>query len=259
MDFGLRGKNAIICASSRGLGRGCAEALAQAGCHVVLNGRDEKALGEAVLAIKSKADVTVTAVAADVSTPEGRAALLSACPQPDILVNNNGGPPRKNFGDLSLDDIQAGVQQNMMTPIALIQSVIQGMCERNFGRIINITSASVLMPIPGLDVSSGARAGLTGFLAGVSRTIAHHNVTINNILPGKIDTDRLRAGFKWREDATGIPAQDHAAEEAAQIPAKRFGTPEEFGALCAFLASDKAGYITGQNILMDGGLFNRAF
>lgn len=259
MDFGLAGKKAIVCASSRGLGRGCAMALAEAGCQVVINGRNPETTGATAEEIRERTGVEVTPVVADVSTAEGRDALLSACPDPDVLVNNNGGPPRKDFSELTQADIEAGLQQNMITPLALIQAVCGGMCDRGFGRIINITSASVVMPIPGLDVSSGARAGLTAFLAGVSRTIAHHNVTINNILPGKMDTDRLRAGFKWREEKTGVPAADHAAEEAAAIPAKRFGTTDEFGALCAFLASDRAGYITGQNILMDGGLFNRAF
>ena len=197
MDLALKGRKAIVCASSRGLGRACAEALAEAGCDLVLNGRNEQTLAETAKAVRQAFNVRVDAVAADVSTAEGQAELLSACPAPDILVNNNGGPAFKDFRLLDRDAILQGVTQNMVTPLELIKAVIDGMVERRFGRIVNITSTSVYAPIPGLDLSSGARAGLTAFLAGVARTVAASNVTINNILPGAFDTDRLRSGFAF--------------------------------------------------------------
>jgi 3-oxoacyl-[acyl-carrier protein] reductase len=259
MDLGIRGRRAIVCASSRGLGRGTAFALAAEGCDLVINGRDRIALEATASEIAGRHKVKVEAVAADVSTREGQKALLAACPSPDILVNNNGGPPRRDFRDLDRDQIIAGVIQNMVTPIELIQAVIGAMSERRFGRIVNITSFSVLMPIPGLDVSSGARAGLTAFLAGVCRDVADRNVTINNVLPGRMDTDRLRSSFRGEAEKTGIPADELAQRSADGIPAKRFGTAEEFGRICAFLCSAGAGYITGQNILVDGGLFPGAF
>jgi 3-oxoacyl-[acyl-carrier protein] reductase len=259
VDLGIRGRKAIVCASSRGLGRGVAFALADAGCDLVLNGRDGKSLEATRDQIAARHGVNVAAVAADVGTREGQAALLAACPAPDILINNNGGPPRRDFRELDREKILAGVVQNMVTPIELIQAVIDGMAERQFGRIVNITSFSVLTPIPGLDVSSGARAGLTAFLAGVSRQVAHRNVTINNALPGRMDTERLRSSFRAESERTGAPADGLAAQSAAGVPARRFGNAEEFGAVCAFLCSVQAGYITGQNILVDGGLFPGAF
>ncbi len=259
MDLGISGKKAIVCASSRGLGRGCATALAEAGCAVVINGRDKAVLAATAEAIRAATGVTVTAVAADVSTAEGRAALLEACPAPDILVNNNAGPPRRDYTELDREAMIAGVIANMITPIELIQAVMPGMAERGFGRIVNITSLSVYMPIEGLDLSSGARAGLTAFLAGVCRTVADRNVTINNILPGKFDTDRLRGGFERGAKAAGIPVEQEVARQKQAIPAKRFGTSEEFGQACAFLCSAQAGYITGQNLLLDGGLFPSGF
>ena len=258
MDLGISGRKAIVCASSRGLGRACALALAEAGCDIVINGRDDAALAGTEAAVEA-AGGTATIVKADVSTPEGQRALLAVCPAPDILVNNNGGPPRKDFRTLDRAAMLEGVTQNMVTPIELIQAVIDGMAERGFGRIVNITSASVRMPIAGLDLSSGARAGLTAFLAGVCRTVADKNVTINNILPGKFDTDRLRGGLRWAADNSGKPYEEVAAAQAAEVPANRFGNPEEFGKACAFLCSTHAGYITGQNLLIDGGLFNGAF
>lgn len=259
MDLGIRGRKAIICASSRGLGRGCAEALARAGCEIVINGRDEAVLENTAIAIRGATGATVTPVIADVGTPAGQKALLAVCPDPDILVNNNGGPPRRDYRELDRENMIEGVVQNMVTPIELIQQVVDRMCERNFGRIVNITSLSVRMPIEGLDLSSGARAGLTAFLAGVSRTIADRNVTINNILPGKMDTDRLRGGLRMAAEKAGRTEVEVAAAQAAEIPAKRFGTAEEFGDACAFLCSRQAGYITGQNLLLDGGLFASAF
>lgn len=259
MDLGISGRKAIICASSRGLGRGCAVALAEAGCDVVVNGRDQRALEQTAAHIAERFPVAVKAVLADVSTPDGQAALLEACPSPDILVNNNGGPPRRDFRELDREKILAGVVQNMVTPLELIRAVVDSMIERRFGRIINITSFSVLAPIPGLDLSSGARAGLTAFLAGVCREFADKNVTINHLLPGKMATDRMTAGWKWASERTGRPVEELAAESIAGIPAKRLGTPEEFGQTCAFLCSVHAGYITGQNILIDGGNFAKAF
>ena len=252
MDLGIKGKKAIVCASSRGLGRGCALALAEAGCDLVVNGRDSKALAATAAEIRDRFAVGVVEVAGDVSDPAMQAELIAACPAPDILVNNNGGPPRREFSDLTRQMILDGVTQNMITPIELIKAVIDGMTGRGFGRIVNITSLSVYVPIPGLDVSSGARAGLTSFLAGIARTVASRNVTINNLLPGKLDTDRLRGP----KDVD--PAQ-HKARLAADIPAARLGTAEEFGQICAFLCSVHAGYLTGQNIPVDGGLYTSAF
>ncbi|MBA5777730.1 SDR family oxidoreductase [Stappia sp. F7233] len=259
MDLGIAGRKAIVCASSRGLGRGTAEALAGAGCEVVINGLDAARLDKTAAEIHSRYGVTVTAVAADVSTPEGQAAILAACPEPDILINNNGGPPRKDFRELDREAMLQGVIQNMVTPIELIQQVADGMAERGFGRIVNITSLSVRMPIAGLDLSSGARAGLTAFLAGVCRQFAAKNVTINNVLPGKMDTDRLRGGFERAASQTGAAIAEIRAAQAAEIPAARFGSAEEFGQICAFFCSAHAGYVTGQNILVDGGLYPAAF
>jgi 3-oxoacyl-[acyl-carrier protein] reductase len=185
--------------------------------------------------------------------------VLAACPSPDILVNNNGGPPFKDFRELDRQAMLDGVTMNMVTPIELIQKVIDSMIEKKFGRIVNITSMSVKMPVPGLDLSSGARAGLTAFLAGVARTVAHHNVTVNNILPGFFDTDRLRGGFNAWAQNNGITVEEVAKQRSEQIPAKRFGDHMEFGRACAFLCSAHAGYITGQSLLIDGGIYNSAF
>ncbi|MEO1200808.1 MAG: SDR family oxidoreductase [Pseudomonadota bacterium] len=259
MDLGIAGRKAIVCASSRGLGRATAFALAEAGCEVVINGRDEAALAKTASEIGSRTGATVLPVAADVSTPEGQVALLAACPDPDILINNNGGPPRRDFREIDRDAMIAGVTQNMITPLELIGAVVDGMAERGFGRIVNITSASVKMPIEGLDLSSGARAGLTAFLAGVCRQFADRNVTVNHVLPGMFDTDRLRSGFPASAQQLGISEDEVAQTRRDTIPAKRFGSPEEFGHVCAFLCSTHAGYITGQNVLVDGGLFNGAW
>lgn len=258
MDTGIRGRKAIVCASSRGLGRACAEKLAQAGCDLVVNGRNEAALAEAAEAMRQYG-VKVTEIVADVSTADGRRALLDACPAPDILVNNNGGPKFRDFRELDADAILEGVRQNMITPIELVKAVIDGMAERGFGRIVNITSLSVLQPIPGLDLSSGARAGLTAFLAGVARNYAARNVTINNILPGKFDTDRIREGIRFAAQRDGVGIEEQTELQTRAIPAGRLGRPEEFGHACAFLCSADAGYITGQNLVLDGGYFDRAF
>jgi 3-oxoacyl-[acyl-carrier protein] reductase len=256
MDLGIAGRKAIVCASSRGLGRGCATALAEAGVEVFINGRSADTLEATAEAIRAETGGNVTAVIADVGTAEGQDTLLSACPEPDILVNNNGGPPLKDFRELDRAAMLEGVAQNMVTPIELIQRVVDPMIERKFGRIVNITSASVKMPIVGLDLSSGARAGLTAFLAGVARSIAHNNVTINGILPGLFDTDRLRSGMQGMAKLQDMTFDEVAAMRKAMVPAKRFGNPSEFGNACAFLCSTHAGYITGQNLLLDGGLFN---
>jgi 3-oxoacyl-[acyl-carrier protein] reductase len=259
MDLGIAGRKAIVCASSRGLGRGCAMALAEAGCDVVINGRDERQLEKTAAEIRAKARGTITAVAADVSTPEGQAALFKACPEPDILVNNNAGPPFRDFRELDRKAMLDGVVANMVVAIELIQKAMEPMLRRKFGRIVNITSASVKMPLAGLDLSSGARAGLTAFLAGVARSVAASNVTINFLLPGSFATDRLESNFKTTASKRGIPIEEVRAERAAAVPAKRFGDPAEFGAACAFLCSAQAGYITGQNLLIDGGAFQGAF
>ena len=259
MDLEISGRKAIICASSKGLGKGCAMALAEAGCEIIINGRDPVALEVTAAEIRAATGATVIAVAADVSTREGQAALLAACPEPDILVNNNGGPPFKDFRELTRDAMIEGVVQNFVTPVELIQAVIDGMAARGFGRIVNITSLSVVMPIAGLDLSSGARAGLTSFLAGVARSVAASNVTINNILPGKMDTDRLRGSFRRTAAQTGKGEDEIAAAQAAVIPARRFGQADEFGKACAFLCSAHAGYITGLNLKVDGGLHTSAF
>lgn len=259
MELGIAGKTAIICASSKGLGKGCAIALAQAGCNIVVNGRTEETLNATAEEIRQLTGATVTAVAADVSTAEGQALLLAACPNPDILVNNNGGPPRKDYTLVDRAAMIEGVIQNMITPIELIKAVVPAMKEKGFGRVINITSMSVLSPIEGLDLSSGARAGLTSFLAGVTRQLAPHGITINNVLPGKMDTDRLRGGLRMAAKNAGISEEDAALLQKSEIPARRFGNPEEFGNACAFLCSAHGGYITGQNLLMDGGLFEAAF
>ena len=259
MDLGIRGSRAIVCASSRGLGRACAVALAEAGVSIVINGRDPATLERTAKEIRKATGADVTPVAADIGIPEGQAAVLAACPEPDILINNNGGPPFRDFRALGRQAMLDGVTMNMVTPIELIQRVIDPMAARGFGRIVNITSLSVKMPMTGLDLSSGARAGLTAFVAGVARTVADRNVTINNLLPGYFDTERLRKGFTASAQRTGRSEEEIAAEWEASVPAKRLGTPADFGHTCAFLCSVHAGYITGQNILMDGGLYPSAF
>jgi 3-oxoacyl-[acyl-carrier protein] reductase len=259
MDLGIRGRTAIVCASSQGLGLGCARALAEAGVSLVINGRNPTLLEEAADDIRRASAVTVTPVVADVSTAAGQQALLAACPAPDILINNNGGPPFRDFRELDREGLLNGVTSNMVAPIELIQKVIDAMAARGFGRIVNITSISVKMPLAGLDLSSGARAGLTAFVAGIARTVAGNNVTINNLLPGSFDTQRLRSAFTAAAARSGKSETSVAAQAMAAIPAKRFGTPAEFGQTCAFLCSVHASYITGQNILLDGGAYPAAF
>lgn len=259
MDLGISGRKAIVCASSKGLGRACATALAEAGCQLVLNGRDPQALAETARAIGAEFGVTVHQVSGDLDDPATRSALIAAAPDADILVNNNGGPPFKPFAAITREDILAGVESNMLTPIALVQALLPGMAQRKFGRIVNITSGSVRAPIAGLDVSSGARAGLTAFLASAARAHVKDNVTINTIQPGAFATDRQRAAITRAANQRGVPFETAEAEAEARSPAERFGDPSEFGALCAFLASAQAGFITGQNILIDGGAFPGAF
>jgi 3-oxoacyl-[acyl-carrier protein] reductase len=259
MDLGIRGRKAIVCASSRGLGKGCAMALAQAGASLVINGRDATTLERTAQEIRLATGAAVTPVVADVATHEGQRALLAACPDPDILINNNGGPPLRDFRELDRQAIFDGLTMNMVCAIELIQKVIDPMAARGFGRIVNITSISVRMPVAGLDLSSGARAGLTAFVAGLARNVADRNVTINNLLPGYFDTDRMRSGFAADAQRTGSSADAVATQRAGLIPAKRFGTPEEFGQTCAFLCGQFAAYITGQSILLDGGLYRSTF
>jgi len=259
MDLGIRGRKAIVCASSQGLGKGCAQALADAGVAVVINGRNRQQLDKTADEIRRASGVEVMPVVADISTQEGQVALLAACPAPDILINNNGGPPHRDFRELDRQAMLTGLTMNMLTPIELIQKVIDGMAARNFGRIVNVTSISVKMPLLGLDLSSGARAGLTAFVAGIARSVAAQNVTINNMLPGSFDTARLRDGFSAAAKRSIALESEIAEREREAIPAQRFGTPAEFGHTCAYLCSVHAGYITGQNIVLDGGAYPAAF
>jgi 3-oxoacyl-[acyl-carrier protein] reductase len=259
MDFGIAGRKAIVCASSKGLGRACAKALAEAGCEVVVNGRNRDAVEAAAADIRQATGANVRAVAADVASPDGQQALFAACPQPDILVNNNAGPPFRDFRELTRQQIIDGVIANMAAAIELTQKAIDPMVAKKFGRIVNITSGTVKAPLFGLDLSSGARAGLTAFMAGIARSVAAANVTINFMQPGAFATDRLRSNMEMTAAKRGIAVEQAIKERIAMIPAKRFGTADEFGAVCAFLCSTQAGYITGQNLLIDGGAFPGAF
>ena len=259
MDLGIKGRTAIVCASSKGLGKGCALALAAEGVDLVLNARGTAALEQTAAEIRAKTGVKVTVVAADVTTVEGRAALLAACPNPDILVNNAGGPPMGDFRDWQREDWLKALDGNMLTPIELIKAVIDGMIARRFGRIVNITSSAVKAPIPSLGLSNGARSGLTGFVAGLARQVARHNVTINGLLPGSFDTDRLRSGAETTAQKAGQTTDTVMADWQKDEATSRFGTPEEFGAACAFLCSTHASYINGQNLLLDGGTYPGTF
>jgi len=259
MDLGIAGRKAIVCASSRGLGRACAKALAEAGCEVVINGRDKDRLEATAEELRQASGAKIVAVAADVASPDGQKALFAACPEPDILVNNNAGPPFRDFRELDRHKMLDGVIANMVVAVELVQKAIDPMVAKKFGRIVNITSGSVKMPIAGLDLSSGARAGLTAFLAGIARSVAAANVTINFMLPGIFDTDRFRSNVQNTVDKRHISYEAALAERIATVPARRIGTPDEFGATCAFLCSAQAGFITGQNILIDGGTFPGAF
>ena len=256
MDLGLQGKKAIVCAASKGLGRACAISLAREGVELVITARTAATLEETAAEIRQLTGAKVTAVAGDITSEEGRAAALKACPAPDILVNNNGGPPRGDFREWDREMWIKAVDANMLAPIFLIKSVIDGMIGRKFGRIVNITSGSVKSPIPELGMSNGARAGLTGFVAGLARQVARHNVAINNILPGPFLTDRLRGGFREAARSTNRPVDELVQERAAGSPTGRVGDPAEFGDACAFLCSAKIGFIVGHNLILDGGNFN---
>jgi 3-oxoacyl-[acyl-carrier protein] reductase len=259
MDLGLKGRKAIVCAASKGLGRGCAEALAGEGVELVICARTADVLEATAAEIRKTYGVKVTAVACDVTTDAGRAALLAACPRPDILINNAGGPPPGDFKNFTLDDWRKAVEGNMITPIALIHATVYGMMERGFGRIINITSYSVKSPIAQLELSNGARAGLTGAVSALARKVSKHNVTINALLPGPFETDRLRATSTKMAETSGKSFDVVHKDRMKDVPAGRFGTTTEFGATAAFLCSVHGGYITGQNVVMDGGSFNSTF
>ena len=256
MDLGIAGKKALVCASSKGLGKGCALALAEAGVDLVLNARGSDALNETAEAIRSRFNVHVEAVVADITTPEGQEEVLNRAGAVDILVNNAGGPPPGMWSDWGRDDFMAALNANMLTPIALMSRLLPTMIEKGWGRVVNITSQSVKAPIAVLGLSNSARAGLTGYVAGTARQVAPYGVTINNLLPGVHDTDRIMSIDTQVSQSQGIPLEQVAKERSASIPAGRYGTIEEFGATCAFICSQYASFMVGQNILLDGGSVN---
>ncbi|WP_417603160.1 SDR family oxidoreductase [Primorskyibacter flagellatus] len=256
MDLGIKGKRALVCASSKGLGRGCAEALAEAGVDLIINARSEGPLEETAQALRDTYGVEVTAVAADITTEEGRAQVLKAAGAVDILVNNAGGPPPGMWTDWEREDFIKALDANMLTPIALIKALVPGMMDRGWGRVVNITSQSVKSPIAVLGLSNSARAGLTGYVAGTSRQVAGKGVVMNNLLPGIHATDRAKSLDTGVAEKAGITLEEAAAQRASGIPAGRYGTAQEFGATCAFLCSQYAGYMIGQNVLLDGGALN---
>lgn len=256
MDTGLQGRTALVCAASKGLGRACAMALAREGVQVTITARTADRLEQTAREIRDATGSKVTAVAGDITTQAGRDAALAACPAPDILVNNAGGPPPGDFREWGRDDWIRALDANMLTPIALIKATVDGMVGRRFGRIVNITSASVKSPIPTLGMSNGARAGLTGFVAGLARQVARHNVTINNLLPGPFLTDRLRSNMAAGAAAAGRSVDEEIAARLAATPTGRPGDPAEFGDACVFLCAASSGFIVGQNLLLDGGNFN---
>ncbi len=255
MDLGLQGKTALVCASSKGLGRACAMSLAREGVAVTIVARTVGPLEATAEDIRAATGAKVDTVAVDITTEAGRGAALGACPNPDILINNAGGPPPGDFRDWTRDDWIKALDANMLTAIELIKATVDGMIERRFGRIVNITSSAVKAPIDILGLSNGARAGLTGFVAGIARKTVRHNVTFNGLLPGSFDTDRLRGNIKCVAEKSGRSEAEVAAERMAANPAGRFGDPAEFGEACAYLCSQQAGYITGQNLLLDGGAY----
>ena len=256
MDLGIKGKRALVCASSKGLGLGCALALAGAGVDLVMNARGADALEASAEAIRAEFGVSVETVAVDVTTTDGQAAVLEAAGAVDILVNNAGGPPPGMWTDWDRDDFIAALDANMLTPIAYMKALLPGMMDRGWGRVVNITSQSVKSPIAVLGLSNSARAGLTGYVAGTARQVAHKGVVINNLLPGVHDTDRIKALNENTASTQGITVEEARAARAAEIPVGRFGTADEFGATCAFLCSQHAAFIVGQNILLDGGAMN---
>ena len=261
MDLGIAGKWALVCAASKGLGKGCAAALVREGVNVVITARGVEALERAADELRAIGGAEVRAVAGDITTPQGRATALAACPQVDILVNNAGGPPAGDFRDWDREAWIAALEANMLTPIELIKATVDAMAERGFGRVVNITSGAVKAPITTLGLSNGARSGLTGFIAGLARQprLASRNVTINNLLPGAFDTDRLRKTTEAAAKQSGDSVEAAWDKRRLAIPAQRVGMPEEFGAACAFLCSRHAGYVTGQNFLLDGGAYPGTF
>ena len=262
MDLGIAGKWALVCAASKGLGRGCAQALGAEGVNLVITARGAEVLLATAAALRAAhPGIEVRSVVGDITTPAGRAAALAACPQVDILVNNAGGPAPGDFRQWDRDTWIAALDANMLTPIELIKATVDGMAQRGFGRIVNITSAAVKAPIDTLGLSNGARSGLTGFVAGLARQqqLAGRNVTLNNLLPGAFDTDRLRTTLQGAASAGGISVDELAQRRRKTVPAQRFGNAAEFGALCAFVCSQQAGYVTGQNLLIDGGAFGGAY
>jgi 3-oxoacyl-[acyl-carrier protein] reductase len=254
MDLGIKGKTALVCAASKGLGRACAISLAREGANVVITARGKEAL-EAAASELRQFGVRVTTVVGDITSAEGKKAALDACPAPDILVNNAGGPPTGDFREWERDAWTKALVANMLTPIELIKATLDGMIARRFGRIVNITSSSVKAPIGPLGLSNGARSGLTGFVAGLARQTVKHNVTINNLLPGSFLTDRTRQTLAGFAKAAGLTPEQAAAERLKSIPAGRLGDPAEFGEACAYLCSAQASYITGMNFLIDGGAY----
>lgn len=259
MDLGIAGRTAIVCASSRGLGRACAEALADAGVNLVVNGRSEAALEVTAAEISNRYRVTVTPVVGDVTTDEGLASLVAVCPAPDILINNAGGPPPGDWRQFSREDWQKAIDGNLLSAVFLMRAYVDGMAARGFGRVVNVTSAMVKAPNEVLSLSVAARLGLTGFVRGIAPSFAGKGVTINNLLPEQFETERLRKNLTFLAEKKGITLESEIASQTASAPAGRFGRPEEFGATCAFLCSAHAGYMTGQNILLDGGRFQGVF
>jgi 3-oxoacyl-[acyl-carrier protein] reductase len=260
MDLGIAGKWALVCAASKGLGKGCAQALVAEGVNVVITARGAEALEATAAELRALQRGEVRVAAGDITTPEGRAAALAACPQVDILVNNAGGPPPGDFREWNRDAWIKAIDANMLTPIELMKATVDKMAERGYGRVVNITSGSVKAPIDVLGLSNGARSGLTGFVAGVARSkLAARGVTVNGLLPGWFDTDRVRSMAANAAKKDGVTPESIIDARKRGVPAQRLGTIEEFGATCAFLCSIHAGYITGQNLLMDGGAYPGTF
>ncbi|MDB5430415.1 MAG: 3-oxoacyl-ACP reductase [Caulobacter sp.] len=259
MDLGIAGRTAVVCASSRGLGRACAESLAEAGVNLVINGRTEADLEATAADLRARFGVSVTAVTADATTDEGIAALLAACAAPDILINNAGGPPPGDWRQFSREEWHKAIDSNLLAATFLIRAYADGMGERGFGRIVNVTSAMVKMPNEVLSLSVAARLGLTGFVRGIAGGYSAKGVTINNLLPEQFETERLRKNLTFIADKKGVSLEQEIESQTQSAPARRFGRPEEFGATCAFICSAHAGYMTGQNILLDGGRYPGVF
>lgn len=255
MDLGIAGRRALVCASSRGLGLACATALAQEGCEVTLNGRDAQALELAARTLRERTGAHVSLIQADLNTVEGRERIVAACPEPDILVNNNAGPAPGDWATFQREDWLGALESNLLAPIALIQAFVPGMRARRFGRVVNITSAMVKAPLVHMSLSTTARAGLTAFCKAVSRDVAADNVTINNLLPERIDTARQQFMIERRAKLDGVSLEEARQAITRTIAARRFGTPQEFASACAYLCSDLAGFVSGQNVQVDGGTY----